>query len=90
MAKWEDFTACPGCTYDFATGEGNRSCHWAECPYMPAELDVFCAWCRFDFLTMEGNPPCEDQMTCEHGVEPRSHVPNLVRWKALHPAAGIP
>ena len=42
MAKWEGFTSCPGCSYDFSTGDGNRSCSWGECPYLPEELDVYC------------------------------------------------
>ncbi len=28
MARWEGFRKCPGCGYDFATGEGERSCSW--------------------------------------------------------------
>jgi hypothetical protein len=42
MARWEGFSQCPGCGYDFATGEGERSCAWGDCPYLPEELDVFC------------------------------------------------
>jgi hypothetical protein len=81
MARWEGFSQCPGCGYDFATGEGERSCSWGDCPYLPEELDVFCPQCRFDFLTMEGNPPCADPLTCEHSVEPMSHVGNMRRWR---------
>ncbi len=64
MARWEGFQQCPGCGLDIATGEGERSCAWGECPYLPEELDVYCPNCRFNFFTMEGNPPCEDPMTC--------------------------
>ena len=81
MAKWEAFRQCPGCGFDFATGEGERSCSWGDCPYLPEELNVFCDSCRFNFFTMEGNPPCEDPLTCEHAAEPRSHVENLRTWE---------
>jgi hypothetical protein len=79
-AKWEGFRQCPGCGFDFATGEGERSCSWGDCPYLPEELNVFCDSCRFNFSTMEGNPPCEDPLTCEHGADARSHVENLRTW----------
>ncbi len=82
MARWEGFRKCPGCGYDFATGEGERSCSWGDCPYLPEGLDVFCAYCRFNYFTMEGNPSCEDPMTCPHGEEPRSHLENLRAWVA--------
>lgn len=85
VAKWEGFTSCPGCSYDFSTGDGNRSCSWGDCPYLPLELDVFCPDCRFNFFTMEGNPPCEDQMACAHGIEARAHVVNARQWVAAHP-----
>ena len=78
--RWKDFRPCLGCGYDFATGEGERSCSWGDCPYAPEELNVFCDACRFDFLTMEGNPPCPDPTTCDHGVEARSHVENVREW----------
>ena len=80
MTNWEDFRKCPGCGYDFATGEGERSCHWGDCPYLPEELNVFCDYCRFNYFTLEGNPPCADPMTCEHATEPLAHVANLHRW----------
>src|SRR6266540_1419135 len=50
-------------------------------PPLPEELDVFCPQCRFNFLTMEGNFPCADPLTCEHSVEPTSHVGNMRRWR---------
>ena len=81
MAKWEAFRQCPGCGFDFASGEGERSCSWGDCPYLPEELNVFCDQCRFNFFTMEGNPPCEDPLTCAHSAEPRSHVENLRTWE---------
>src|SRR6185369_7264661 len=66
MAAWRTFRTCPGCSYNFATGDGEHSCSYGECAYLPEELDVFCESCRFNYLTMEGNPKCEDPMTCEH------------------------
>ncbi len=81
MAKWEEFRICPGCRYDFATGEGEKACNMYDCPYLPEELDVFCAYCRFNYYTMEGNPPCEDPMRCDHRFEPLAHVENYRRWQ---------
>jgi hypothetical protein len=40
MAKWEAFRQCPGCGFDFATGEGERSCSSGDCPNLPEELTV--------------------------------------------------
>ena len=82
MARWEGFRQCPGCGLDIATGEGQRSCAWGEWPYLPEELDVYCPDCRFNFFTMEGNPPCDDQLACPHGAEPRSHIENMRSWVA--------
>jgi hypothetical protein len=70
---------------DLVTGEGERSCAWGDCPYLPTELDVFCPNCRFNFYTKMGNPACEDPSTCPHGVEARSHVDNLAKWIQAHP-----
>jgi hypothetical protein len=85
MARWEAFTQCPGCGYDLSTGEGERSCSWGECPYLPEELDVFCPNCRFNFMTGEGNALCDHPGTCEYGTEARAHVANLRTWVAAHP-----
>ena len=84
MARWEAFTKCPGCGYDFATGEGERSCALGDCAYLPMELDVFCPDCRFNYFTGEGNPPCEHPETCDHGIEARAHVANVRAWQAAH------
>jgi hypothetical protein len=81
MARWQDFRQCPGCGFDLGTGEGERGCSWGECPYVPADLNVFCDQCRFDFYTMDGNPMCEDPMACPEGAEARSHVENYRRWQ---------
>jgi hypothetical protein len=51
MAGWEGFRQCPGCGFDFASGEGERSCSWGDCPYLPEELNVF-ASVPFNFFTM--------------------------------------
>ncbi len=85
MTKWEGFQQCPGCGLDLLTGDGRRACSYGDCPYLPEDLDVYCAYCRFNYFSMEGNPPCEDPMTCEHGVEPRSHIENLHRWLEQNP-----
>jgi hypothetical protein len=82
MPRWEGFDQCPGCGLDIATGDGQRSCAWGDCPYLPEELDILCDTCRFNFFTMEGNPPCQDPLECEHAAEPLSHVENLRRWQA--------
>jgi len=76
----ERFAKCQGCGYDFATGEGERSCSLGECAYLPEELNVFCNDCRFNFFTMEGNSPCEDPLRCEHALEPLAYVANEVGW----------
>lgn len=80
MARWEEFRQCPGCKWNPATDEGIRNCSYYDCPYLPAELDVYCPNCRFDFYTLDGNPSCEDPSTCSPGEESRSHVPNVHRW----------
>lgn len=88
MARWEAFRKCAGCRYDFATGEGERACNLLDCAYLPEDLQVWCDSCRFNFFTMEGNPPCEDPLTCPHGEEARSHVPNVRRWLELTGTGG--
>lgn len=80
MARWEEFRNCPGCGFDIATGEGERSCAWGDCPYLPEELDVYCDTCRFNFFTGEGNPSCVDPLACEHAAEPLRHVENVQAW----------
>jgi hypothetical protein len=84
MAQWQEFKQCPNCGLDLATGEGERSCAWGDCPYLPQELDVFCEQCRFNFFTMEGNSPCPDPLTCGHAAEPLEHVENYRRWLHAH------
>jgi hypothetical protein len=68
------FTQCTGCSYDFITGEGTRSCNWADCPYLPEDLKVFCPYCNYNFATDEGQPHCGDVSTCESAKEGRRHA----------------
>jgi hypothetical protein len=88
MRGWEGFRSCPGCGYDLSTGDGERSCSWGECPYLPEELDVFCPNCRFNFFTMQGNASCGRPGVCEHSSETRSHVANVRTWMETN--AGVP
>jgi hypothetical protein len=80
MPRWIGFVQCPGCGHDLITGEGERSCSWGDCPYLPDELDVLCPNCRFNFFTMDGNALCGQPGVCEHSVEQRAHVQNLRAW----------
>jgi len=82
MARWQEFRQCPGCTYDFATGEGEKSCDYYDCPYLPPELSVVCSQCMYDFFTDEGNAGCPDPSTCEEGAEARANVANMREWLA--------
>ncbi|HEX6207004.1 MAG TPA: hypothetical protein VF058_01465 [Actinomycetota bacterium] len=82
MAGWLEFRQCPGCGFDPATTEGEKGCHYFDCPYLPAELDVLCPQCRFDFYTGEGNPSCDDPATCAEGATARANVENVRRWRA--------
>jgi hypothetical protein len=68
------FQQCPGCSYDFITGEGTRSCHWADCPYLPEELKVFCPYCNYNFATGEGDPHCGEDPQCDSAKEGRRHA----------------
>ncbi|MBI4728808.1 MAG: hypothetical protein HY775_04815 [Acidobacteria bacterium] len=68
------FQQCPGCGYDFVTGEGGRRCGWYECPYLPEELKVLCPECNYNFATAEGRPRCSDPPTCDWAVEGYAHV----------------
>ena len=63
------FRRCPGCGYNFLTGEGRRRCSWYDCPYLPEDLKVFCPMCNYNFYTGEGLPHCSDPPTCEWAAE---------------------
>ncbi|MFP4635101.1 MAG: hypothetical protein ACLFRD_04495 [Nitriliruptoraceae bacterium] len=82
------FQQCEACTYDFATGEGEKNCHYYECPYLPEELDVHCPICLFNFYTQDGNPACGDPPDCEFAREiAPQRVRTLQRWlQATTPA----
>jgi hypothetical protein len=86
MGAWERFEKCQGCGFDFATGDGERSCSWGECAYLPEELNVVCDDCRFNFFTMEGNSPCEEPLKCDHARVPLSHVANMRAWRRVRVA----
>lgn len=68
------FVQCPGCNYDFVTGEGTRRCTWYECPYLPEAYKVFCPECNHNFATGEGAPHCGDTPTCEWAVAGYQHA----------------
>ena len=68
------FVQCPGCSYNFITGEGARNCGWYECPYLPEEFKVLCPGCNYNFATGEGNAHCGDPPTCEWAIEGRRHA----------------
>ena len=68
------FVQCPGCSYDFLTGEGTRGCSWYECPYLPDALNVFCPRCNYNFATGEGSPQCSDRPTCDLAKEGYRHA----------------
>ena len=70
MGNWMQFEKCAGCGWDIGTGEGERSCSWGECAYLPEELDIYCEQCRFNYFSLEGNPTCDDPLTCEHASVP--------------------
>ncbi len=81
LPRMLDFQQCEACTYDFATGEGERDCHYYECPYLPESLDARCPTCLFNFYSKDGNPACDDPPDCEFArtIAPE-RVGNLRRW----------
>jgi hypothetical protein len=75
------FRQCPGCNYDFITGEGRRSCNWYECPYLPEDLKVFCPECNYNFATLEGNARCgTDPPTCDWAIAGYRHARNAEKF----------
>jgi hypothetical protein len=68
------FVQCPGCVYNFVTGEGARRCSWYDCPYLPEEYKVFCPACNYNFATGEGGPECSDPPTCEWSIQGYRHA----------------
>ena len=63
------FRQCPLCSFDFVTGEGDRACHYGDCPGLPDELDLRCPQCYYNFLTDDLVPACGDPPTCEFALE---------------------
>ena len=80
------FRQCPGCGYDVATGEGQRSCNWYECPYLPDELKVYCPQCNYNFALRDGNPDCGDPPTCHWAKEGYRHAKAALEFAARHEA----
>lgn len=70
------FHQCALCSYDFRTDEGDRGCHYFECPYLPEALDVWCPTCRFNFMIDDGNPECSYPPDCDFA---RDIAPERVR-----------
>ena len=73
-ARIPAFVQCPGCSYNFVTGEGFRNCGWYECPYLPEEYKVFCPDCNYNFATGEGRRHCEDGSICSWAVAGYEHA----------------
>lgn len=73
------FHRCPGCDFDFLTGEGFRSCSWYQCPYLPDDVDVFCPECNYNFWLGEGNSRCGDPPTCDHARIGYEHAERAVQ-----------
>lgn len=80
------FQQCPFCTYDLATGEGERACHYGDCPYLPEELDTRCPTCTYNFFTDDIHPACGDPPTCEFArAEAPRRVEALTYWLEHRP-----
>jgi len=82
--RWLNFIECANCNYDIATGEGERSCNYGDCAYLPEELKVVCDSCQFNWYTMEGDKRCEGGTVCEEGKAALANVENVKVWKAAH------
>ena len=76
------YRQCPGCDYDFVTGEGTKSCGWYDCPYLPEELKVFCPACNYNFATGEGVTWCGDPPSCRWAMEGYQNAENARRFQA--------
>ena len=78
------FQQCPHCALDLATGEGERACHYYECPYLPEQLDVRCPTCLYNFFTGDGDPECNDPPDCEFAqLTAPERVQTLQSWLEL-------
>ena len=76
------FRQCPHCSYDVLTGEGERSCNYGMCAYLPEELDVTCPTCNHNFVTNETRLACEGDLCDFARYEAPQRVANLQRWAA--------
>jgi|AntRauTorckE6833_2_1112554.scaffolds.fasta_scaffold93496_1 hypothetical protein len=65
----DTFQQCESCEYNFETDEGERSCHYYECPYLPEVLDARCPTCLYNFAIGDGNPECSDPPDCTFARE---------------------
>ena len=84
------FTKCTHCSYDFVTGEGERTCNYGACAYLPEELDVTCPTCNHNFVTRETRRACEGGEPCDFALnEAPQRVANVRAWQALHADAGV-
>lgn len=63
------FVQCPTCTYDLASGQGERNCNYGECPYLPEALNVTCPVCNFNFHERDGVPACGEPPACDFARE---------------------
>jgi hypothetical protein len=77
------FQMCELCEYDFRTDEGERNCHYFECPNLPEAFNIWCPTCRYNFMVEDGNPACEN-LDCDfaRNVAP-VRVQALREWLAL-------
>jgi hypothetical protein len=79
------FTQCADCTYDLLTGEGERTCHYYTCPYLPEELDVTCPTCTYNFVTRDTHRACEGGPACDFARdEAVQRMHNLRAWAERH------
>jgi hypothetical protein len=77
------FQMCELCAYDFRTDEGERNCHYFECPNLPEELDIWCPTCRYNFMVDDGQPACGDGLDCDFArVVAPVRVRALEEWLA--------
>lgn len=77
------FRPCPDCAYDLATGEGERSCNYGACPYLPEALEVHCPTCWYNFYSQEGRPECSDPPSCDFArKEAPARVAAVGRWRS--------
>ena len=82
------FHQCAICWYDLTTGEGQRGCHYYECPALPELLDVFCPKCHFNHFLQEGDADCGDPPRCTFArTEAPLRVDIVTRWLEQHRCA---